>query len=51
MATEEFTTAKPFVPADADLERLRAAARDCRGCHLYENATQTVFSAGPPTAR
>ena len=51
MPTEQFTTAKPFVPADADLERLRTAAGDCRGCHLYENATQTVFGAGPPTAR
>jgi len=24
---------------------------DCRGCHLYENATQTVFSKGPVSSR
>ena len=44
-------SAADFVPASADLEGLRAAARGCRGCHLYENATQTVFSKGPVSAR
>jgi DNA polymerase len=44
-------TAADFVPAGADLEGLRAASRDCRGCELWEPATQTVFSAGPDTAR
>jgi uracil-DNA glycosylase len=39
------------VPPGADLDQLRAAAKDCRGCELYQNATQTVFSAGAPTAR
>jgi len=29
---------------------LRAAARGCRGCPLYKNATQTVFGEGPRTA-
>jgi uracil-DNA glycosylase len=24
---------------------------NCRGCHLYENATQTVFSKGPVSSR
>ena len=43
--------ASPFVPADADLEALREAARDCRGCPLYEAATQTVFGEGRPGAR
>jgi uracil-DNA glycosylase family protein len=51
MADDEFPTAKPFVPPTADLDQLRAAARQCRGCSLYEGATQTVFGAGPPTAR
>ncbi len=40
-----------FVPAGADLDGLRRAASRCRGCHLYENATQTVFGAGAPSAR
>jgi DNA polymerase len=44
-------TAEPFVPAGADLEGLRHAAGDCRGCHLFEGATQTVFGSGEPDAR
>jgi DNA polymerase len=43
--------AEEFVPAAADLDGLRKAAEVCRGCHLYENATQTVFSKGPVSAR
>ena len=30
---------------------MRAAARECRGCHLWEDATQTVFSRGSSRAR
>jgi len=30
---------------------LRKAAASCTGCDLYKNATQTVFGAGPATAR
>jgi DNA polymerase len=44
-------SAAPFVPAGADLAELRAAAHDCKGCHLWENATQTVFSRGRADAR
>jgi uracil-DNA glycosylase family protein len=43
--------AQPWVPDGAGLDELREAARGCRGCDLWENATQTVFSAGSPTAR
>jgi uracil-DNA glycosylase family protein len=43
--------AADFVPPDVTLEGLRAAALGCRGCHLYEGATQTVFSVGPAIAR
>jgi DNA polymerase len=43
-------TAAPFVPDTADLERLREAAQNCRGCDLYKDATQTVFGEGPPDA-
>lgn len=44
-------SAADFVPVGADLDGLRRAADGCEGCHLYENATQTVFSKGPVTAR
>ena len=44
-------TAADFVPAGAGIETLRRAAQDCRGCELWQPATQTVFSAGPTTAR
>jgi DNA polymerase len=44
-------SAQDFVPPDATLAGLRAAAADCRGCELWEPATQTVFSAGPKGAR
>lgn len=40
------TSAQEFVPAGADLDQLRAAAAGCRGCGLYEHATQTVFGRG-----
>jgi uracil-DNA glycosylase len=39
------------VPAGADIPELRTAAVDCRGCELWEPATQVVFSAGNPRAR
>jgi uracil-DNA glycosylase len=45
------TSAAEFVPAGADLIELRAAARACKGCDLWANATQTVFSRGPAEAR
>jgi len=44
-------SAAEFVPEGAGITQLRAAAQGCRGCELWENATQTVFSAGPTTAR
>jgi DNA polymerase len=44
-------SAADFVPAGAGITKLREAARGCRGCELWESATQTVFSAGPTTAR
>jgi uracil-DNA glycosylase len=44
-------TAAEYVPAGADLAELRAAAATCRGCHLWEGTTQTVFSRGGHDAR
>lgn len=43
-------SAADFVPPDATLPKLRAAAAGCRGCDLWVNATQTVFGEGPRTA-
>jgi DNA polymerase len=42
--------ASPYVPDDADLETLRAAVQECRGCPLWEPATQAVFGEGDPGA-
>ena len=47
----EWPTAAAYLPAGGDLDALRSAAAGCRGCHLYENATQTVFGRGTPDAR
>ncbi len=33
------------------IDDLRAAAAECTACHLYLNATQTVFGEGPARAR
>ena len=44
-------SAEPWVPEDADLDGLRTAAIQCRGCELWEPATQVVFSAGNDHAR
>src|SRR5947208_4372502 len=44
-------TAAEFVPSGADLAGLRRAALECRGCQLWEKASQTVFSKGPVSAR
>ena len=46
-----YPTAAAFLPARRNLTALRAAARECEGCPLYANATQTVFGAGPAKAR
>ncbi|UYK80312.1 UdgX family uracil-DNA binding protein [Xanthomonas sacchari] len=40
----------PAVAADDSLDALRAAARDCRRCPLWQPATQTVFGEGPQDA-
>ncbi|MBA8793314.1 DNA polymerase [Friedmanniella endophytica] len=38
--------AAQWVDPDADVPALREAAAGCRGCELWEPATQVVFSAG-----
>lgn len=44
-------SAADFLPERRSLAALRKAAQGCRGCHLWEPATQTVFGEGPPRAR
>jgi len=44
-------SAAEYVPETRSLRALAAASKTCRGCELYEDATQTVFGAGPRRAR
>jgi DNA polymerase len=43
--------ATPFLPDGGGLDAYRKAAASCRGCPLFERATQTVFGAGDASAR
>ena len=38
------------IPERRSLRALRVAARGCRACHLWRQATQTVFGEGNPKA-
>lgn len=51
MPRPAWPTAAAFLPEDRSLPSLAAAAEGCRGCPLWEPATQVVFGAGPPDAR
>lgn len=51
MADVERPGAGRFLPAAPTLPRLREAARTCRGCELWRDATQVVFSSGSARAR
>ena len=44
------TSAEPYVPDTDRLSDLGRAAADCRGCELYQDASQTVFGRGPAGA-
>jgi uracil-DNA glycosylase family protein len=43
--------ATPFLPEKHTLSALREAASGCRGCHLWQGATQTVFGEGRKKSR
>ncbi|HET8615560.1 MAG TPA: UdgX family uracil-DNA binding protein [Actinomycetales bacterium] len=43
--------AQRWVPDEAGVATLRAAAEGCRGCELWAPATQVVFSSGSQHAR
>ena len=51
MPRPDWPTAAPFVPPTTDLAALREAAAQCRGCPLWEPATQVVFGRGEASAR
>jgi uracil-DNA glycosylase family protein len=44
-------SAAEYVPESGGVAELRAAAKECHGCELWEPATQTVFGAGSPGAK
>jgi uracil-DNA glycosylase family protein len=48
---EEPNDATPFLPERPSLKALRDAATECRGCHLWRPATQTVFGEGRKSSR
>jgi DNA polymerase len=49
-AEPEFPGAEAFLPQERDLESLRRAAQECRGCDLWQGSTQAVFGEGPEDA-
>src|SRR5437867_13117806 len=51
MPTKTDEYARPATPPDtSSLTEVRAASRQCTACHLYKQATQTVFGEGPKGA-
>jgi DNA polymerase len=50
MTRASFVGADEFVPSRAGIAALTAAVQRCRGCDLFETATQAVFSRGPADA-
>jgi uracil-DNA glycosylase family protein len=56
MSDEDRPGAQRWVPGDVDqaergIRNLNDAAEGCRGCELWRDATQLVFSSGPAKAR
>jgi DNA polymerase len=51
MPTDDEEYARLARPPDtSSLSEVREAARECKACHLYKRATQTVFGEGPKSA-
>lgn len=46
MAKRRHDSVADLLPDRPTLERVRAAAKDCRACDLWKRATQTVFGEG-----
>ena len=51
MERKQKPSAAPWVPETRNLNLLREASKNCEGCGLYQNATQTVFGEGGRNAR
>ena len=51
MRDSQPTTAQEFLPVTHSLPALKAAIHNCRGCDLYQHATQAVFGEGPKKAK
>ncbi len=51
MAASQKSSAAPFIPVARNIAELQAAAPGCRGCDLYQHATQVVFGEGPSDAK
>jgi DNA polymerase len=47
---KELETAAPLIPPRPTITKLQAVAAECKACHLWENATQTVFGEGKSTS-
>jgi hypothetical protein len=43
---KELETAAPLIPPRPTIKKPQAVAASCKACHLWENATQTVFGEG-----
>ncbi|WP_243226085.1 UdgX family uracil-DNA binding protein [Microbacterium sp. CIAB417] len=43
--------AEHWLPRSTEIDELRSAASECRGCELWKDATQVVFSEGSSSAR
>lgn len=50
MKTVEQSAAQ-YIPSNPTIPRMRNAAKTCRGCDLWKNATQTVFGEGASKTR
>lgn len=49
--THPIKTAAAYLPEVRSIAQLTNAVQSCRGCDLYQHATQAVFGEGPSPAR
>jgi uracil-DNA glycosylase family protein len=45
-----YPTAAAFMPETLSMQAMREAVQGCKGCPLYQNATQAVFGEGTKTS-
>jgi len=51
MAKRSVKDAAELIPDRPSIPKIRAAAKECRACHLWKYGTQTVFGEGAPKAQ